>query len=191
MLSRARLHSGTDALKGLSERHGSRLGAARPARSGAHPHQSGTGGCVPRGRHDRDGRDQSSRPESQLKTASDTSESGWKIAPILRSASRPAVDAASAQFKCPNAVSYRADSLCSSRRAPQFERSWGAESDGRQKIRLNTRYNSPDNSIAAGSVRTQARAIFRKVCSCNPEPFAAIVPATPDDSTWVVDTGNP
>ena len=26
---------------------------------------------------------------------------------------------------------------------------------------------------------------------CKPDPFAAIVPATPDDNTCVVDTGNP
>ena len=29
------------------------------------------------------------------------------------------------------------------------------------------------------------------VFHCSPEPFAAMVPATPEDSTWVVDTGKP
>ena len=33
--------------------------------------------------------------------------------------------------------------------------------------------------------------MLRTVESCSPEPFAAIVPAMPDDKTWVVDTGNP
>ena len=33
--------------------------------------------------------------------------------------------------------------------------------------------------------------MLRIVDNCRPEPLAAIVPATPDDSTWVVDTGNP
>ncbi|MOA53750.1 hypothetical protein D3C78_1772560 [compost metagenome] len=26
---------------------------------------------------------------------------------------------------------------------------------------------------------------------CKPEPLATMVPATPDDSTWVVETGKP
>jgi hypothetical protein len=26
---------------------------------------------------------------------------------------------------------------------------------------------------------------------CSPEPLAAMVPAMPEDSTWVVETGNP
>ena len=45
--------------------------------------------------------------------------------------------------------------------------------------------------MAAGSVSTQASAILRTVESCSPEPFAAMVPAMPDDSTWVVETGSP
>ena len=45
--------------------------------------------------------------------------------------------------------------------------------------------------IAAGSVRTQANAMLRTVANCSPEPFAAIVPAMPDDKTCVVETGSP
>ena len=52
------------------------------------------------------------------------------------------------------------------------------------------KYRVPDNAIAAGSVSTQASAMLRTVDHCRPEPFAAIVPAMPDDSTWVVDTGS-
>jgi hypothetical protein len=36
-----------------------------------------------------------------------------------------------------------------------------------------------DSTIAAGSVSTQASAMLRIVDHCRPEPFAAIVPATP------------
>lgn len=53
------------------------------------------------------------------------------------------------------------------------------------------KYSVPDSAIAAGRVSTQASAILRTVDHCRPEPFAAIVPAMPDDSTWVVDTGRP
>ena len=60
-----------------------------------------------------------------------------------------------------------------------------------QKIFENTRYKHPDRIIAAGSVSTQASAMLRMVDHCSPEPFAAIVPAMPDDSTWVVETGRP
>ena len=45
--------------------------------------------------------------------------------------------------------------------------------------------------IAAGSVSTQAIAMLRIVDHCIPEPLATIVPATPDERTWVVDTGRP
>ncbi len=45
--------------------------------------------------------------------------------------------------------------------------------------------------IAAGSVSTQAIAMLRTVDHCMPEPFATIVPATPDESTCVVETGRP
>ena len=45
--------------------------------------------------------------------------------------------------------------------------------------------------IAAGRVSTQASAMLRTVDHCIPEPLATMVPATPDDSTWVVDTGRP
>ena len=43
-----------------------------------------------------------------------------------------------------------------------------------------------DNAIEAGKVSTQASSILRTVDHCRPEPFAAIVPATPDDKTCVV-----
>jgi hypothetical protein len=33
--------------------------------------------------------------------------------------------------------------------------------------------------------------MLRSVDICRPDPFAAMVPATPDESTWVVDTGSP
>ena len=45
--------------------------------------------------------------------------------------------------------------------------------------------------IAAGRVKTQAIAMLRIVDHCRPEPLAAMVPAMPDDSTWVVETGRP
>ena len=40
--------------------------------------------------------------------------------------------------------------------------------------------------IAAGSVSTQAISTLRTVAICRPEPLAAIVPATLDDNTCVV-----
>jgi hypothetical protein len=45
--------------------------------------------------------------------------------------------------------------------------------------------------IAAGSVSTHAKAMLRTVASCSPEPFAAMVPAMPEDRTCVVETGKP
>src|SRR3981189_2855445 len=45
--------------------------------------------------------------------------------------------------------------------------------------------------IAAGSVRTHAISMFLMVATCSPDPFAAMAPATPDDSTCVVETGRP
>ena len=33
--------------------------------------------------------------------------------------------------------------------------------------------------------------MLRMVDHCSPEPFAAMVPATPEESTWVVLTGRP
>src|SRR5579859_3203620 len=55
----------------------------------------------------------------------------------------------------------------------------------------NRKNSVPDSRIEAGSVSTQARIMLRIVSHCRPEPFAAMVPATPDDSTWVVLTGRP
>ena len=52
-------------------------------------------------------------------------------------------------------------------------------------------YSVADSVMAAGSVSIQAMSRLRTVAICRPEPLAAIVPATPDDSTWVVETGSP
>ena len=43
--------------------------------------------------------------------------------------------------------------------------------------------------MAAGKVSTHAIAMLRTVANCSPDPFAAMVPAMPEESTWVVDTG--
>ena len=48
-----------------------------------------------------------------------------------------------------------------------------------------------DSSIAIGIVSTQAIRMFLIVPPCRPLRLATIVPATPDDSTWVVETGRP
>jgi hypothetical protein len=49
----------------------------------------------------------------------------------------------------------------------------------------------PDSIIAMGSVNTHASNKFRTVLHCKPERFASMVPATPEDNTCVVLTGNP
>ena len=59
----------------------------------------------------------------------------------------------------------------------------------RQKTREKIRNSVAEIAMAQGSVSTQASAIERSVLHWMPDPFAAIVPATPDDSTWVVETG--
>jgi hypothetical protein len=46
-----------------------------------------------------------------------------------------------------------------------------------------------DSAIAAGRVNTQARPIFRTVSPWIPERLAHMVPATPEERTWVVLTG--
>ena len=48
-----------------------------------------------------------------------------------------------------------------------------------------------DRPIAHGRVSTRASARLRKVDIFTPEPLAAIVPATPEESTCVVETGRP
>jgi len=53
------------------------------------------------------------------------------------------------------------------------------------------RYRVPETIIAAGNVSTQASAMLRIVDHCSPDPLADMVPAIPDESTWVVDTGSP
>jgi hypothetical protein len=45
--------------------------------------------------------------------------------------------------------------------------------------------------MEAGRVSTHAIARFRTVLNCSPVWLAAIVPATPDESTWAVLTGIP
>jgi len=45
--------------------------------------------------------------------------------------------------------------------------------------------------MAAGNVSTQVSAMFLILLHWSPDPFVAIVPATPLDSTCVVDTGSP
>src|SRR6478735_3585602 len=77
------------------------------------------------------------------------------------------------------------------RPAPLFNLRAGAAFATAQKIVENAQYNVPEITIAAGKVSTQAKAILRTVESCNPEPFAAMVPAMPEDRTWVVETGSP
>jgi len=58
-----------------------------------------------------------------------------------------------------------------------------------QKICRNATNNVPAIRIEAGRVSTQAMSRLRTVLHCRPEPFAAMVPATPEVSTWVVLTG--
>ncbi len=55
----------------------------------------------------------------------------------------------------------------------------------------NSAYSSPESKAAAGSVNTHAAAMLFTVDHCRPLLFAAMVPATPELSTWVVLTGSP
>ena len=76
--------------------------------------------------------------------------------------------------------------------APDSTTSSRAErAEPRQNNFANTQYSEPDSSIATGSVSTQAIARFRIVDICRPDRLAAIVPATPDERTCVVETGRP
>ncbi|MNF17940.1 hypothetical protein D3C80_2217420 [compost metagenome] len=43
--------------------------------------------------------------------------------------------------------------------------------------------------MEAGRVRTQASRMVLTVPPCRPVLFATMVPATPEDNTWVVETG--
>src|SRR5271157_4627021 len=52
-----------------------------------------------------------------------------------------------------------------------------------QTISRNSRRNPAASSIATGSVRTQAKAMLLIVDICRPDLLAAIVPATPEEST--------
>src|SRR6187402_3558992 len=56
---------------------------------------------------------------------------------------------------------------------------------------VNSQYNEPDSITATGKVSTHAIARLRTVLICRPDWFATIVPATPEESTCVVDTGKP
>src|ERR1700722_4367904 len=58
-------------------------------------------------------------------------------------------------------------------------------------IELKAQNRHPDSSAAAGSVNTHAAAMLRIVDICSPLLSAAMVPATPELSTWVVLTGSP
>src|ERR1039457_4241208 len=49
----------------------------------------------------------------------------------------------------------------------------------------------PESRAAAGSVKTQAMAMFLMVDHCKPLLLAAMVPATPELRTCVVETGRP
>ncbi len=58
---------------------------------------------------------------------------------------------------------------------------------------LNNQNRHPARSMVTGKVSTHADRIFRMVPTCRfrRPPCATIVPATPDDKTWVVLTGSP
>ena len=71
-----------------------------------------------------------------------------------------------------------------------FGHAWAIGYEAQNMVE-NTQYNVPEITMAAGNVNTQAMAILRTVESCNPEPFAAMVPAMPEERTWVVETGRP
>src|SRR5690606_41594714 len=49
--------------------------------------------------------------------------------------------------------------------------------------------SSADSSMLAGKVSSQASRMMRTVPLCRPLRLATMVPATPEDSTWVVETG--
>jgi hypothetical protein len=55
----------------------------------------------------------------------------------------------------------------------------------------NNQYKEPESSIAAGNVNTQAMSRLRIVAHCKPDLLATMAPATPDESTCVVETGKP
>src|SRR5690349_15474366 len=49
--------------------------------------------------------------------------------------------------------------------------------------------NPADRATVAGRVNTQASRMVLTVPPCRPLLLATMVPATPEDSTWVVETG--
>src|SRR5271168_1830174 len=78
------------------------------------------------------------------------------------------------------------------RRKPQDNRGVpGVEEHSSQKNMRNNRKMPAASTIDTGSVNTQAIKMLLIVDICSPVLFAAIVPATPDDSTCVVLTGMP
>lgn len=93
---------------------------------------------------------------------------------------------------CCTSIEYRLNArlFCISLHNHKRRRAWPTGHFG-QNTCANSQYSEPDNSIAAGNVSTQASPMLRSVRICRPEPFAAIVPATPDESTCVVETGRP
>ena len=61
---------------------------------------------------------------------------------------------------------------------------------GRAKNRAVAKSVAP-RKMHTGSVSTQAMRMLMSVSLCRPERLAAIVPAMPEESTWVVLTGSP
>jgi len=71
---------------------------------------------------------------------------------------------------------------------------WSSQKNPRARYLLSllkAQNNDAAKPIETGRVSTQAISRLRIVPHCKPEWLAAIVPATPDDKTWVVLTGNP
>src|ERR1700722_17389402 len=73
------------------------------------------------------------------------------------------------------------------KRGPSFLTPYPPDKNRCEKMK----YSEPESRIDTGTASTQAIAMLRMVASCSPEPLAAMAPATPDDSTWVVETGRP
>ena len=75
---------------------------------------------------------------------------------------------------------------------PCIERTFPAPPAGTcqpRNRRLPSQYRPADRPMAAGRVSTQAVRMLPTVPPCRPLLLATMVPATPEDSTWVVETG--
>jgi hypothetical protein len=71
---------------------------------------------------------------------------------------------------------------------PLQRRTLVRKTDGQMNWRMIQKM--PAASMAAtGRVKIQARAMLRMVENWSPLPLAAMVPATPEERTWVVETG--